>query len=72
MKVGALELINVNFLTLTLCLKEGLAKIGEVSSIDLQNEIYVKIAIFQGVKGGSEMALLFFIHVADTWYLSCR
>ena len=38
MKVVALELINVNFLTLALCLKEGLAKIEEVSSKDLQNE----------------------------------
>ncbi len=39
MEVGALELINVNFLTLTLCLKEGLEKIEEVSSKNLQNEI---------------------------------
>ena len=39
MKVDALELISVNFLTLGLYLKEDPIKIEEVSSIDVQNEI---------------------------------
>jgi hypothetical protein len=42
MRVGALVLINVNFLTLASCLKEGLAKIEEVSSKTTKRQFFKK------------------------------